>query len=202
VLIVGIGGQGVITLGKILAAAGQLQGYDAIGCENKGGAQRGGRASSLIRFRSGDPPPAVSTRLASGQLDTLLALDLYEAARVSELLTDRATAIVNRDAVIPILARHEGIKTLDAEAVATRLTAGPAAVHLHACTAEARERTGDIANTNLVLLAWAMRHEALPLTRESILAAAAAKGLDSVLRECVGRLTMETQRRGDRKEES
>jgi len=49
-LLVGVGGQGVLTASNILATAGMLAGYDVKKSEIHGMSQRGGNVSSHIRW--------------------------------------------------------------------------------------------------------------------------------------------------------
>jgi Pyruvate/2-oxoacid:ferredoxin oxidoreductase gamma subunit len=106
ILIAGVGGQGIITLGKIIAIGGKIAGYNIVGSENKGGAQRGGKASSLVKLYRQVEPDLISARIGSGQLQLLLSLDLFETGRYVELYSRDTVIVSNQNAVIPPLARR------------------------------------------------------------------------------------------------
>ncbi|MBI5015947.1 MAG: 2-oxoacid:acceptor oxidoreductase family protein [Deltaproteobacteria bacterium] len=88
VLLAGIGGQGVITLGTLLKLAALREGVDVAGAERRGGAQREGPVTSNVRYRlltdeeRGDPRKAAfSGAIPRGGAHLLLALEPLEAVR-------------------------------------------------------------------------------------------------------------------------
>ena len=71
VLIVGVGGQGVIMVSKILARLSQLQGLQVKQSEVHGMAKRGGSVFSHIRFGE----EVWSPTIPMGEADVVLGLD-------------------------------------------------------------------------------------------------------------------------------
>lgn len=99
VLIAGIGGQGVITLGTLLKLAAIREGVEVTGAERRGGAQREGPVTSNVRYRVrdaeevGDPRARpFSGLIPRGGAHLLIALEPLEAVR--------ALAYVNADTVV------------------------------------------------------------------------------------------------------
>jgi indolepyruvate ferredoxin oxidoreductase beta subunit len=77
VLVVGVGGQGVIMISKVLAQICQQQGYEVKQSEVHGMAKRGGVVFSHVRFG----PKVWSPTIPLGETDILLALEWAEGLR-------------------------------------------------------------------------------------------------------------------------
>jgi indolepyruvate ferredoxin oxidoreductase, beta subunit len=77
VLIVGVGGQGVIMVSKVLAWLAQSRGLDVKQSEVHGMAKRGGSVFSHVRFG----PRVWSPTIPEGEADILVALEWAEALR-------------------------------------------------------------------------------------------------------------------------
>ena len=75
ILITGIGGSGVITLGALLGTAAHLEGKGASTLDVAGLAQRNGPVTSHLRV-SKDPGDIHATRIASGSADLILGCDI------------------------------------------------------------------------------------------------------------------------------
>jgi len=93
ILVVGIGGQGVMTAAEVLAQAALQQGLDVKKTEVAGMAQRGGVVTSHVRFGERVLSPAIP----SGEADILLGFEPAEALRWLHYLRPTAVALVNRD---------------------------------------------------------------------------------------------------------
>jgi indolepyruvate ferredoxin oxidoreductase, beta subunit len=77
VLIVGVGGQGVILVSKVLAWLAQQRGYQVKQSEVHGMAKRGGSVFSHVRYGREVWSPTIS----KGEVDVLIALEWAEALR-------------------------------------------------------------------------------------------------------------------------
>lgn len=77
VLIVGVGGQGVILVSKVLAFLAQQRGFEVKQSEVHGMAKRGGSVFSHVRFG----PKVWSPTIARGEADVLVALEWAEGLR-------------------------------------------------------------------------------------------------------------------------
>jgi len=77
IVLVGVGGQGILTIGEILLSAALEGGVPALFAPTKGMAQRGGFVKAELRLgREG-----VGPRIARGQADLVLATERSEALR-------------------------------------------------------------------------------------------------------------------------
>ena len=98
VLIVGVGGQGVIMVSKVLAALCQRQGLQVKQSEVHGMAKRGGSVFSHVRFG----PEVWSPTIPKGEVDILIALEWAEGLRwLDHLRRDSGTFIADTQAIIP-----------------------------------------------------------------------------------------------------
>ncbi len=91
-LIAGVGGQGVVLAGGVLAQAALLAGYDVRQSEMHGLSQRFGSVSSQIRIGKG----LYSPHRGHGAVDLLVSLEGYEAFKQLPFLRAEGTALVNR----------------------------------------------------------------------------------------------------------
>lgn len=109
IIITGVGGQGLITILRILAEAGLLQGFDVKASELHGLSQREGSVSTHIRFGpsartstelsqmpSGQGSKVFSPLIMKGKADLILALEVCEALRVSDFANKNTVFLANK----------------------------------------------------------------------------------------------------------
>lgn len=99
VMIVGVGGQGVVLAGDLLAEAAMLAGLDAKKSEVHGMAQRGGCVSSHVRFG----PKVHSPLIGEARADILLGFEPAEALRNIAALKPGGRVVVNTVRIVPPL---------------------------------------------------------------------------------------------------
>ena len=100
----GLGGQGILFMTKILAKTALHKGFNVMGAETHGMAQRGGSVVSHLRL--GD---VNSSLVKEGDADFLLALEENEAYRNLPFLSDQGMLCSNRasaDFPLPEVARY------------------------------------------------------------------------------------------------
>jgi indolepyruvate ferredoxin oxidoreductase beta subunit len=98
VLIVGVGGQGVIMVSKVLARISQLQGFDVKQSEVHGMAKRGGVVFSHVRYGH----TVWSPTIPKGKADILVALEWAEGLRwLNHLKKDSGTFIADTQHIVP-----------------------------------------------------------------------------------------------------
>ncbi len=129
ILVVGIGGQGVMTATEILAQSAIELGHDAKKTEVAGMAQRGGVVSSHLRFGK----KVLSPQIAPGQADILLAFEAAEGLRWKHMLKADGVALLNTAKLSPPVVelglfsypddpianiKNSGIKTISFDATA------------------------------------------------------------------------------------
>ncbi len=172
ILVAGIGGTGVLTIGALLGMAAHLDHKGATILDMTGMAQKGGAVTSHIRI--GTSPGAIhSSRLGEGMTDVLIACDMIVGSGQTVLKTVRpghTAAIMNND-VAPT-GEFQSNKYLDLgearlrAAILAAIDGGPA-FDLHASKL-ATDLTGDSIGTNILMLGYAAQKGLLPLTVASI----------------------------------
>ncbi len=107
VLIVGVGGQGVIMVSKVLALLAQTQGFEVKQSEVHGMAKRGGSVFSHVRFGERVWSPTIP----KGEVDILVALEWAEGLRWLPFLKPGGIFICDTKRIVPPFAclnRHPG----------------------------------------------------------------------------------------------
>ncbi|MFQ5348289.1 MAG: indolepyruvate ferredoxin oxidoreductase family protein, partial [Rhodothalassiaceae bacterium] len=102
ILVTGVGGTGVVTIGRVVSMAAHLAGRSASVLDFMGFAQKGGAVLSHVRLRS-DRSARHPVRIDRGETDILLACDIVvatDAEPLASLARGESRVIVNR-ALIP-----------------------------------------------------------------------------------------------------
>jgi indolepyruvate ferredoxin oxidoreductase beta subunit len=97
-LLAGVGGQGTLLAGNILADVGLAGGYDVKKSEIHGMAQRGGSVTTHVRWGRQVASPMVGM----GEVDILLGFEQLEALRYIEFLRPGGRAILSTHRIPPI----------------------------------------------------------------------------------------------------
>ena len=98
ILISSVGGQGGVTLARIISEAAMSQGLKVRVGETLGMAQRGGSVQSHVRLGENVYGPLIPR----GRSDVLLSLEPAEALRVAKYIGRETTVIVNTLPMLPI----------------------------------------------------------------------------------------------------
>lgn len=98
VMLVGVGGQGTILAGDVLAKVAAASGLDVKLSEVHGMSQRGGSVDTMVRFGEHVNSPVI----ASGEADHLVAFEVIEAARWLHYLRPAGRLLVNRRTIAPL----------------------------------------------------------------------------------------------------
>jgi len=91
IVILGVGGQGIITLTKVIAQAALLENFDLKTSELHGLSQRGGSVQTSLRFGKKVYSPLVSQRGA----DLIISLELQEVFRAFPYVHKNTKFLVN-----------------------------------------------------------------------------------------------------------
>ncbi|SFM25954.1 indolepyruvate ferredoxin oxidoreductase family protein [Shimia aestuarii] len=179
VVITGVGGTGVVTIGAVLAQAAQIDGKAAGMMEMAGLAQKGGAVH--IHCRLAETPEDISAvRVATGEADALIGGDLVVSAGAKTLgltSTGRTGAVVNS---------HEIITGAFTQNTEFRLPTGQLEVALQARIREklamfdaselARIVMGDSIFSNMMVFGAAWQNGLVPVSHEAIVAAIEING--------------------------
>jgi len=145
ILVVGIGGQGVMTAAEALARAALAAGLEATKTEVTGMSQRGGVVCSQVRI--GERVEASEIR--AGEAALLIAFEAAEGLRWRHYLAPQGKALVDRWRAVPPIV-SSGVHEYPADPAAEMRAAG-----VHVTELDARgvaEQLGDVRLANSVML--------------------------------------------------
>ena len=172
IIVTGVGGTGVITIGALLGMAAHLESKGCSVLDQTGLAQKGGAVVSHVRIAA-RPDDITTTRIASGAADLVIGCDVVVTAGADTRATmrsGRTSVVVNtqetmtgdftRDAdlVFPADALMRGIER----------AAGARQVDRVDATRIATALTGDAIATNMFMLGYAWQKGRIPLSAAAI----------------------------------
>lgn len=160
ILVVGIGGQGVMTATEILAEAAIALGQDAKKTEVAGMAQRGGVVSSHLRFGA----KVLSPQITPGTADVLLGFESAEAMRWQHMLRPGGITLMNTARLVPPVVEL-GLFDYPVDPIAEVKKGGNKVVAFDATTIALE--LGDIRLGNTVMLGAIADH--LPFSADDLL---------------------------------
>jgi indolepyruvate ferredoxin oxidoreductase len=172
ILVAGVGGTGVVTVGALVTMAAHLEGRGASVLDFTGFAQKGGQVLSFIRLAA-EPDALNQVRIDRGQADAVLACDLVVAAsrEAAGVIDPARTVIVANSREIPTGAMlRDPEARVDTRALAALLARRVRAGAFHSLDAHAMaERlTGDAQTANVLLLGHAWQAGLVPVSLASL----------------------------------
>ena len=194
ILVTGVGGTGVVTIGALLGTAAAMEGKGATVLDMAGLAQKGGPVYSHIRIAARQEE-LYASRIAAGEANLLLGCDLVVAASedaLSKLRAGFSRAVVNDDFSVT----SDFVRTFAAQAKTGDVahiknpefptdamvgsiadTVGPGNLDRVAGTRIATALLGDSIATNLFMVGFAYQKGLLPFSATSILGAIEKNGV-------------------------
>ncbi|MPZ12203.1 MAG: indolepyruvate ferredoxin oxidoreductase family protein, partial [Kiloniellaceae bacterium] len=172
IVITGVGGTGVVTIGALLGMAAHLEGRGCSVLDMAGLAQKGGAVVSHVRLAP-RPEDIHAVRISAGSARLLLGCDLVVAAgydALSKVTTASTRAVINRHQVMTgdftrapdLVFPGSEMERLIAE------TAGPGQTDFLDATRIATALLGDSIATNLFMLGYAWQKGLIPLSFAAI----------------------------------
>jgi indolepyruvate ferredoxin oxidoreductase len=168
VLVAGIGGSGVITVGALLGMAAHLEGKGASVLDVTGLAQKNGPVTSHVRVAA-RPDQLHATRIAAGAADLVIGCDLVvstSAENLARLAPGRSIAVVNANVAPTSDFASNPDLDLSGESMRAALRAGTGegACHFLEATRLATALLGDAIFTNPFLMGYALQQGRLPVS--------------------------------------
>jgi indolepyruvate ferredoxin oxidoreductase beta subunit len=176
VVIAGTGGQGVITLRRIIEFAAFKDGVDMIlGTEKLGLSQREGALDCCCRFSIREPDEVYDEResllsptVCYGDADVLIGLEPAETLRNAKFASEKTTIIVNEHTIPPVTVWAEMATYPELGDILNSLKSFSDKVISLNATKIAEEEIGDAQKANIVLLGVALALGVLPVSYESV----------------------------------
>src|SRR5690606_2480060 len=103
ILITGVGGTGVVTIGALLGMAGHLEGRGSTVLDQTGLAQKGGAVTTHIRIAK-SPEDIHAVRIAAGEADLVLGCDMVvvnDYWALSKVRAGRTQVVINTYEAMP-----------------------------------------------------------------------------------------------------
>ena len=176
IVVGGIGGTGIVTIGAIVGMAAHLDGRAASVMDQIGLAQKGGEVTSHVRIsqRTATLGPI---RLAPGEADTLIGCDIAVAAlpEVVSLLAKDSVAVINDHVVMTGDFTGKPDASFPLEQLKRRLERAADVTYADLAGMAAR-RLGDAVGANMMALGMAWQKGRVPLTENAILGAIELNG--------------------------
>jgi len=171
VVITGVGGTGVVTIGAVLAQAAHIDGKGAGMMEMAGLAQKGGAVHIHCRLAN-DPADISAIRVATGEADALIGGDLVVSAGAKTLgltATGRTGAVVNSHEIITGDFTRDTEFTLPSERLAMSLEARMRGrVDMFDASDLARATMGDSIFSNMMIFGAAWQRGLVPISLDAI----------------------------------
>jgi indolepyruvate ferredoxin oxidoreductase len=172
ILVTGVGGTGVVTIGALLGMAAHLEGKGVSVLDMTGLAQKGGAVFSHIRIAA-QPEDIAAVRIAAGGADLLLGCDALVAASadgLAKLQRGLTRAVVNTaETITGGFTRDPDLQFPAASTIASLVEAtGAEAVDFLDASRLAVALMGDSIAANLFLLGFAWQKGLVPVGAEAI----------------------------------
>ncbi|MEC8428983.1 MAG: DUF6537 domain-containing protein, partial [Pseudomonadota bacterium] len=172
IMIAGIGGTGVITVGSILAMAAHIEGKAASTYDMTGLAQKGGAVYSHLRIAK-DRSDILAQRIGKNETDLILAFDTLAALSGDSLqsLSSGKSQFVGNSSVTPTAGfQRDPDLRIDSKAIEDKVLAilGTDRCHFSEATRIALALCGDTIATNFFLVGYAVQLGFMPLGIDAI----------------------------------
>ena len=162
IIIVGTGGQGLITLLQIIAEAAASEGFDVRTSELHGLSQRGGSVEVHIRFGK----KIYSRLVAQGKADLILSLEAQESLRAAYFANSKTVFLINKH-FVPII----GQEIQSESQISKELQKISKNINFILAAEICQKELGTSVTSGIYLLSLATLKQNLPLNSASILKA-------------------------------
>ncbi|MBK8957208.1 MAG: indolepyruvate ferredoxin oxidoreductase family protein [Proteobacteria bacterium] len=172
ILVTGVGGTGVVTIGNILGMAAHLEGRHLRVLDQTGLAQKYGAVMSHIQVAD-DPSCLRATRISDGGADLVLGADLVTAASrdgMRRLAPERSHVIVDTEATVVSAFTRNGDLDFGSGAMVRGIAeaVGRDRVHCLQANALATRWLGDAIGANLMLVGYAYQRGLIPMSAAAV----------------------------------
>jgi len=172
VLVAGIGGSGVLTMGAVLGGAAHLEGKASTVLDFTGLAQKNGAVVSQVRLAPQEGQIG-AVRIGNGSVDLLLGADVVVSAsadNAARLGAQRSAAVLNLDETPTSAVVRQRDATQPASLMRARIRQRcmPEAFHTLHAGALAQALFGDTVVLHTLMLGYAWQRGLIPLSRAAI----------------------------------
>ncbi|MCL1484824.1 MAG: indolepyruvate ferredoxin oxidoreductase family protein [Marinobacter sp.] len=180
-LVGGVGGTGVVTVGQLITMAAHLEGRGTSVLDFTGFAQKGGTVLSYVRMAP-SPDKLHQVRISNGQADAVIACDLVVASsqKALSVLRSNHTRVVANEAELPtadyVLFRDADMQA-DKRLDLIRNAVGDDNFAQLDANGIAEKLLGDTVFSNVMMLGFAWQRGLLPLSQAALMKAIELNGV-------------------------
>ncbi|MGH8042168.1 MAG: indolepyruvate ferredoxin oxidoreductase family protein [Rudaea sp.] len=180
ILVTGIGGTGVVTIGALIGMAAHLEGKGSTVLDQTGLAQKGGAVTCHLRIAQ-SPDDIHAVRIAAGEADLVLGCDMVvvnDYWSLSKIRGGRSRVVLNSYEAMPGSFTMKPDLNFPANGIvdAVRTALGGASPEIVDATSLAVELLGDSIGANLFMLGYAWQKGWVPLSQDALLRAIELNG--------------------------
>jgi indolepyruvate ferredoxin oxidoreductase len=180
ILVTGIGGTGVVTIGALIGMAAHLEHKGGSVLDQTGLAQKGGAVTTHVRIAR-DPADINAVRIAAGEADLVLGCDMVvvnDYWALSKIRADRSHVLLNSYEAMPgTFTRNTELQFPAQEIIAAvRNALGGREPGVVDASELALALMGDAIATNLFMLGYAWQQGLVPLALDSLMRAVELNG--------------------------
>ena len=179
ILVAGIGGMGVLTIGGILSMAAHIEGKGSTTLDFTGLSQKNGAVTAHIKVAP-SPSDINVPRIADGMADLLLGCDMIAAApSVNKIGRERTKSVINTEEVpVAAFTRNNEMYFPASETKSEFVLASSEdAVSFLSATKYAKRLFGDAIATNMFVVGYAYQKGFIPISENAILRAIELNGV-------------------------
>jgi indolepyruvate ferredoxin oxidoreductase len=180
ILITGIGGTGVVTIGALIGMAAHLEGKGTSVLDQTGLAQKGGAVTTHVRIANA-PDDIHAVRIAAGEADLVLGCDMVvvnDYWALSKIRADRSNVVLNTYEAMPGTFTRQPDMQFPAEAIVQAVTTalGGRVPERVDGTDLATTLLGDAIGANLFMLGYAWQKGWVPVSHDALMRAVELNG--------------------------
>ena len=185
ILLTGVGGTGVVTIGALLGMAGHLEGKGSSVLDQTGLAQKGGAVTTHIRIAK-TPADIHAVRIAAGEADLVLGCDMVVVNDywvLSKIRTGRSHVVLNSYEAMPGTFTTRPDMQFPATDIVSAISKAlgndaqaTGKLSLVDATQLATALLGDAIATNLFVLGYAWQKSLVPIAFDSLMRAIELNG--------------------------
>ena len=180
ILITGVGGTGVVTIGALLGMAAHLESKGASVLDQTGLAQKGGAVTTHVRIAA-SPSDLNAVRIAAGEADLVLGCDMVvvnDYWSLSKIRADRSHVVLNTNEAMPSSFLKQPDLQFPGAAIVQRIrsTLGDREPLLIDANRLALALMGDAIATNLFTMGYAWQKGLIPISFDAMMRAVELNG--------------------------
>ena len=161
IFIVGVGGQGSLTLSRLLGEAALVEGRNVVVSEVHGMSQRGGVVESTVLIGDFKSP-----LISAGDADILVSFEPVEALRAAAFISKKTVAVINERKTVPFSVSIGQGKYPEVDEIIRLVASMAKSVHRFDAQTLA-EKAGSALAMNTIFMGALHATDLLPISRQS-----------------------------------